>query len=270
MTHGRVGCDRKAASRSCERRLRRHARLRGQGMARAAGPSRPGLRSVRADRSLSRPRQIPPLARCALRRHLLAYPRRCREEGWVPHGHTALERLTRCTLPVRARAVVASILRRRLGRMDMLMALAVSIGVLIAVWTYIAVGVVAQLSVWAAIVAWGCFFAAGGKMQGFQKTVAANVSGLIYAFIALQLLGLLGGSSAVLAILVGVIAFLMVLQSRIALLSFIPGAFIGAAVTVGSKHDTATDYVMTAVSLILGGLLGYVSEALAGAVAKKA
>ena len=68
----------------------------------------------------------------------------------------------------------------------------------------------------------------------------------------------------------GVIAFLMVLQSRIALLSFIPGAFIGAAVTVGSKHDTATDYVMTAVSLILGGLLGYVSEALAGAVAKKA
>ena len=154
--------------------------------------------------------------------------------------------------------------------MDMLMALAVSIGVLIAVWTYIAVGVVAQLSVWAAIVAWGCFFAAGGKMQGFQKTVAANVSGLIYAFIALQLVGLLGGSSAVLAILVGVIAFLMVLQSRIALLSFIPGAFIGAAVTVGSKHDSATDYVMTAVSLILGGLLGYVSEALAGAVAKKA
>ena len=154
--------------------------------------------------------------------------------------------------------------------MDMLMALAVSIGVLIAVWTYVAVGVVAQLSVWAAIVAWGCFFAAGGKMQGFQKTAASNVSGLIYAFIALHLLGPLGGSSAVLAILVGVIAFLMVLQSRIALLSFIPGAFIGAAVTVGSKHDTATDYVMTAVSLILGGLLGYVSEALAGAVAKKA
>ena len=154
--------------------------------------------------------------------------------------------------------------------MDMLMALAVSIGVLIAVWTYIAVGVVAQLSVWAAIVAWGCFFAAGGKMQGFQKTVASNVSGLIYAFIALHLLGLLGGSTAVLAILVGVIAFLMVVQSRVALLSFIPGAFIGAAVTVGSKHDTATDYVMTAVSLILGGLLGYVSEALAGAVAKKA
>ena len=120
--------------------------------------------------------------------------------------------------------------------MDMLMALAVSIGVLIAVWTYIAVGVVAQLSVWAAIVAWGCFFAAGGKMQGFQKTVAANVSGLIYAFIALQLVGLLGGSSAVLAILVGVIAFLMVLQSRIALLSFIPGAFIGAAVS--TRPDT--------------------------------
>ena len=32
----------------------------------------------------------------------------------------------------------------------------------------------------------------------------------------------------------------------------------------------ATDYVMTAVSLILGALLGYISEAVAGAVAKKA
>jgi hypothetical protein len=154
--------------------------------------------------------------------------------------------------------------------MDMLMALALSIGVLIAIWTYVAVGMVAQLSVWAAIVAWGCFFAAGGKMQGFQKTVASNLSGLIYVFIALHVLPMMGGSTAALAILVGVIAFLMVVQSRVALLSFIPGAFIGAAVTVGSKHDSTNDYVMLGLSLILGAVLGYVSEAVAGMVAKKA
>ena len=154
--------------------------------------------------------------------------------------------------------------------MDMLMALALSIGVLIAIWTYVAVGMVAQLSVWAAIVAWGCFFAADGKAQGFQKTVFSNISGLIYVFIALHVLPMMGGSTAALAILVGVIAFLMVLQSRVAMLSFIPGAFIGAAVTVGSSHNSTNDYVMTGVSLILGAALGYVSEAVAGMVAKKA
>lgn len=154
--------------------------------------------------------------------------------------------------------------------MDMLMALAVSIGVLIAIWTYVAVGMVAQLSVWAAIVAWGCFFAAGGKMQGLQKTVASNLSGLIYVYIALHVLPMMGGSTAALAILVGVIAFLMVVQSRVAMLSFIPGAFIGAAVTVGSNHASTNDYAMTGLSLILGAVLGYVSEAVAGMVAKKA
>src|SRR6266516_7076534 len=188
MTHGRVGCDRKAASRSCERRLRRHARLRGQGMARAAGPSRPGLRSVRAEpASCFRDRANgSPGALCAA-------PASSRVPSQMSGGGLGAT-WSQCagtahplhSPSVRARAVVASILRRRLGRMDMLMALAVSIGVLIAVWTYIAVGVVAQLSVLAAIVAWGCFFAAGGKMQGFQKTVASNLSGLIYAFIALH------------------------------------------------------------------------------------
>lgn len=155
--------------------------------------------------------------------------------------------------------------------MDMLMALALSIGVLIAVWTYVAVGVATlQLSVWAGIVAWGCFFAAGGKIQGFQKTAFANLSGLVYVFIVMQVLGPLGGGNVLLAVLVGVIAFLMVVQSKIAALSFIPGAFIGAAVTVGSGPKDIKGYIMTAVSLVIGALLGYVSEAVAGAMAKKA
>ena len=154
--------------------------------------------------------------------------------------------------------------------MDMLTALALSIGVLIAIWTYLAVGVVTQLSVWAGIVAWGCFFAAGGKIQGFQKTVFANLSGLIYVFIIMQLLGRLGGGTPVLALLVGVIAFLMVVQSKIAALSFIPGAFIGAAVTVGSGAKDSRGYVMLAASLVIGAFLGYLSETLSGALKRKA
>ena len=68
--------------------------------------------------------------------------------------------------------------------MDVLVALAISIGVLIAGWTYVALGP-AALPVWAGIVAWGCFFAAGGKTTGLTKTIASNLSGVLWAFLAL-------------------------------------------------------------------------------------
>jgi hypothetical protein len=68
--------------------------------------------------------------------------------------------------------------------MDVLVALGVSIGILIAAWTYIALGTAAALPVWAGIVAWGCFFAAGGKTTGLTKTVASNLSGVFWAFVA--------------------------------------------------------------------------------------
>ncbi|HEX6669489.1 MAG TPA: DUF1097 domain-containing protein, partial [Gemmatimonadales bacterium] len=115
--------------------------------------------------------------------------------------------------------------------MDALVALALSIGVLIAGWTYLAVGV-AALPVWAGIVAWGCFFAAGGKAEGLVKTIVSNLSGVLWAFLALYLWNSMGGGVPLLALLVGVAAFIMVIQAKIPALSFIPGAFLGAATAV--------------------------------------
>ena len=117
--------------------------------------------------------------------------------------------------------------------MSLLMALALSIGVLIAAWTFIALGSLA-LPVWAGIIAWGAFFAAGGKGDGLLKTIASTLSGVFWAFIALTLNARFGGgNAAVLPILVGAAAFVMVAQSKVSLLSFIPGAFLGAATAVG-------------------------------------
>src|SRR5215210_5845210 len=106
--------------------------------------------------------------------------------------------------------------------MDVLVALAVSIGILIAGWTYIALGP-AALPVWAGIVDWGCFFAAGGKTTGLTKTIASTLSGVLWAFLALQAAKSFGGGLPVLSVCVGLAAVFMVLQSRIPLLSFIPG-----------------------------------------------
>src|SRR6185503_14534887 len=127
--------------------------------------------------------------------------------------------------PVRARSLI------RRWHMDALVALGLAIGILIAGWTYVALGV-AALPVWAGIVAWGCFFAAGGKTEGLMKTIASNLSGVLWAFLALTAWNSFGGGLPMLSLLVGLAAVGMVLQAKIRTLAFIPGAFLGAATTV--------------------------------------
>ena len=153
--------------------------------------------------------------------------------------------------------------------MDMLLALALSIGVLIAGWTYVALGP-AALPVWAGIVAWGTFFAAGGKTTGLTKTIASNLSGVFWAFVALKLSATLGGTLPVLSALVGVVALAMVLQSKVAVLSFIPGAFLGAATAVSVVVGTSGTYTKTIIALLAGAVLGFLSELIAGKIAKPA
>ena len=156
--------------------------------------------------------------------------------------------------------------------MDVLVALAISIGILIAGWTYVALGP-AALPVWAGIVAWGCFFAAGGKTAGLTKTIASNISGVVWAFLALEAARRFGGGLPVLSVLVGVAALFMVLQAKIPTLSFIPGAFLGAAtavsVVVGAGTTFPHPWVKTIIALVAGAVLGYLSEMLAGAMSRK-
>ncbi len=149
--------------------------------------------------------------------------------------------------------------------MDALVALALSIGLLIAGWTYVALGV-AALPVWAGIVAWGCFFAAGGKTAGLTKTIASNLSGVLWAFLALYVANRIGGGVPILSLLVGIAAFIMVIQAKIPALSFIPGAFLGAATAVSVVVGANGTWANTVIALVAGALLGYLSEMLAGAI----
>jgi hypothetical protein len=154
--------------------------------------------------------------------------------------------------------------------MDALVALALSIGVLIAGWTYLALGV-AALPVWAGIVAWGCFFAAGGKTEGLLKTIATNLSGVFWAFLALYFWNTSGGGVPLLSLLVGLAAFIMVIQAKIPALGFIPGAFLGAATAVSVVVGASGSWTNTIIALVAGALFGYASEMLAGAIgARKA
>jgi hypothetical protein len=151
--------------------------------------------------------------------------------------------------------------------MDVLVALAISIGVLIAGWTYVALGV-AALPVWAGIVAWGCFFAAGGKTTGLTKTLASNLAGVFWAFVALRATESFGGGLPILSIMVGLAALFMVLQAKIPALSFIPGSFLGAATAVSVVVGAKGTWTATIIALVAGAVLGYVSEMLAGAISR--
>jgi hypothetical protein len=147
--------------------------------------------------------------------------------------------------------------------MDALVALGLAIGILIAGWTYVALGV-AALPVWAGIVAWGCFFAAGGKTEGLVKTIASNLSGVLWAFLALFFWNRFGGGVPLLSLLVGVAAFGMVVQAKVPALGFIPGAFLGAATAVSVVVGASGTWVNTIIALVVGAVLGYLSEMLAG------
>jgi hypothetical protein len=155
--------------------------------------------------------------------------------------------------------------------MDLLVALGISIGILIAAWAYIAVGMPELgLIVWAGIIAWATFYAAGGGMEGLRKAVASNLAGNFWAAVALYVYNTMGGGNVVvLAIIFGIIAFIFCVQAKIPLLGFIPGVFLGAATWVGvdvagagsdgGLLDVAD--VMIPVSMVIGAVLGYISEA---------
>lgn len=153
--------------------------------------------------------------------------------------------------------------------MDLVVALGISIGILIAAWVYVAVGMPELgLIVWAGIVAWATFYAAGGGAGGLQKSIASNLAGNFWAAVALFVWASLGGSLLVLSLAFGIVAFIFCVQSKIPLLAFIPGAFLGAATWVGvdvagaggdgGVVDMAD--VMIPVSMVVGAILGYISE----------
>jgi hypothetical protein len=93
---------------------------------------------------------------------------------------------------------------------------------------------------------------------------------VFWAFVALKLSSTLGGTLPVLSALVGVVALAMVLQSKVTVLSFIPGAFLGAATAVSVVVGTSGTYTKTIIALVAGAVLGFLSELIAGKIAKPA
>jgi hypothetical protein len=162
-------------------------------------------------------------------------------------------------------------------------ALAISVGVLGAIATWLFLGPLGgALAIWAAFIAWGCYFHCGGKEQGLQSAILNNAAGAIIAGITLIVASAGIGSSMPAAvwpaICVGVGVAAMVLLANVPVFSTIPAQVYGfasvAAYTLmkdagGSLTAASLEnpVVVVILSMIIGAVFGYVSEKFAGMLA---
>jgi len=168
--------------------------------------------------------------------------------------------------------------------MDLVTALAVSIGLLggVATYLYLSDFLGWGLQIWAAFIAWASFFHCGGKVQGFTSSILANLWGVLWGALTLIAFsnldfGLATPIWAGICVAVGV--GLMILGSKIPIFSAIPATVYGYAATVAFALLTnavaalveptlANPAVVIAISMFGGAIFGLISEALAGALAK--
>ena len=162
--------------------------------------------------------------------------------------------------------------------MNIITALAIVIGALAAVATYLCLGTPLGLQVWALFLGWGSFYHSGGKEAGLKNSAINHVWGAIMASIALIVVGATGAGLPLISVIVGISVVVLVLGAHLPLLSTIPAGVYGYAstaafclltgVALGSPGAVIKAAAIVVVSLILGNIFGYVSERLAGMLAK--
>ena len=163
-------------------------------------------------------------------------------------------------------------------------ALAISVGVLGAIATWLFLGPLGGiLAIWAAFIAWGCFFHCGGKETGLSSAILGNVAGAIIAGITLWVatqtgIGAKIGLPIWAGLCVGVGVAVMVLLANVPAFAAIPAQVYGFASVValtllgngaGKLTDISMDnpVVVIICSMIVGALFGWVSEKVAGMLA---
>ena len=139
-------------------------------------------------------------------------------------------------------------------------------GLLVAIWVWLTSQARLRIEIWPGIVALGCYFAAGGGVSGLQKTVIGTLSGVVWVLVADAVRVAVGGTTIVSALISGAMVAGIILVARVPFLGFVAGALIGAGVAWGLRVNTVQEGIQAALSLIVGALVGFVAERLAGAV----
>ncbi|MES2666771.1 MAG: DUF1097 domain-containing protein [Pseudomonadota bacterium] len=170
--------------------------------------------------------------------------------------------------------------------MPILTALAISIGVLGGVATFLFVGPAAGLGlqIWAAFIAWAAFYHSGGGTGSLTRNLPAHLFGGLIGLLALigttSFAGSLGLPLAA-GLCVGIGAAVIVLAANLPALAQIPSSVYGfgcvaAYALLAGKLESLTavslidnPWINVSVSMIMGAVFGYASESIGKAIAAK-
>ncbi len=123
----------------------------------------------------------------------------------------------------------------------------------------------------AGFLGWATFYAKGGGKDAVTSGIPANMSGILWGVVIVLIWNHIFSFNLVGAfVAVAVGAGAMCFQAHLKWFGFIPGAFIGASTFFALGARIEGDVLFPAIiGLIMGVLLGYVSEVFAKSIHKK-
>lgn len=157
------------------------------------------------------------------------------------------------------------------------LALVISVMGAFATWLFLVPLGPLGLQIWAAFIAWGCFYHCGANAEAFRQSVAGGLWGAFMATVALVAISKIGSDPISVSAIVGITVAIFILGAHIPLLSVIPAAVYGySAAAAFALLKTGTDplsldisispFLNIGASLIIGGILGYVSKTIVDAM----
>lgn len=136
--------------------------------------------------------------------------------------------------------------------MNILFAIALTTGILSGIWGWAAVSL--GLLSWAGFLGCTAYFACPqGGLKGLLISGCTVMSGVLWALVIIHGSALAPHLEIVGYVMTGVVAFLMCIQAKQLLLSFVPGTFIGACATFAGQAD----WRLVVPSLLVGLVFGY-------------
>lgn len=137
-------------------------------------------------------------------------------------------------------------------RMNILISLALTTGILSGLWGWVAVSL--GLLSWAGFLGCTAYFACPqGGIKGLFISACTLCSGVLWAQVIIHGSALAPHLEIMGYMVTGVVAFLMCIQAKHMLLSFVPGTFIGACATFANQGE----WRIVVPSLLLGLVFGF-------------
>ncbi len=156
----------------------------------------------------------------------------------------------------------------RYAAMNRHFSLALTTGLLSALWAWAAVAL--GLPSWAGFLGCTAWFASPkGGVTGFLTILFTLGSGVLWAQVIIAGNAVAPGITWLSYAMTGVVAFLMCIQSRQTLLSFVPGTFIGACATFAAQGDWKSVLPALLLGLLFGVAMKASGQWLAGRAAPK-